>query len=239
MLRPVHPEATDAFDPRSPEGRDRLLELYRPPHDEWLRLNFVTSVSGSAAGPDGTSETLTSAADRLILGVIRELADVVLVGAASVRAEGYKLPKRSRLAVLTATGNLSGHRLGDDVRGLLIVGPASARANLPSEWAHVEFLTVPGEGTTRAVDIVSALRENGLRSIVCEGGPALATQLLAASLVDELCLTTSPLVTGTDLPLFGGHSFAAARTSLDGMLLGDDGSVFTRWGVKEALPATD
>ncbi len=88
------------------DDRPALLDLYRPPRSTWLRLNMVATVDGAAAGSDGTSESLTNRADRRILGVIRELADVVLVGAASVRAEGYQLPKRAPLAVVTRSGDL-------------------------------------------------------------------------------------------------------------------------------------
>ncbi|WP_181134458.1 dihydrofolate reductase family protein, partial [Rathayibacter sp. AY1D5] len=71
---------------------------------------MIASVTGSSTGSDGTSETLTNRVDRTILGVVREQADVVLVGAASVRAEGYRVPRRVPLAVVSASGDLAGHR---------------------------------------------------------------------------------------------------------------------------------
>ncbi|MDP3209548.1 MAG: hypothetical protein Q8M65_10400 [Rhodoglobus sp.] len=111
ILTRVHPGPAERVDAAS--DRDRLLELYRADPGS-LRLNLVADISGSAAGTDGTSDGLTSRSDRKVLGVIRELSDVVLVGAASVRAEGYQLPRRSRLAILTSTGDLGGHRLTDD-----------------------------------------------------------------------------------------------------------------------------
>ena len=92
VLRRIVPAADEVPEAVHIDDRDRLLELYAPRAPDWLRLNLVASVSGSAAGTDGTSESLTSRADRRILGVIRELADVVLVGANSVRAEGYRCP---------------------------------------------------------------------------------------------------------------------------------------------------
>ena len=76
-----------------------------------VRLNMIASVNGSSIGSDGTSETLTNRVDRTILGVIRAQADVVLVGAASVRAEGYRVPKRAPLAIVSSSGDLAGHRL--------------------------------------------------------------------------------------------------------------------------------
>ena len=80
------------FDLDSVGATAELSELYRPPRARWLRLNLVASINGNAAGADGTSDGLTSRTDRRILGAIRRLSDVVLVGASSVRKEGYFLP---------------------------------------------------------------------------------------------------------------------------------------------------
>jgi riboflavin biosynthesis pyrimidine reductase len=232
ILTRVHPAPAESLDLDAADTRTRLLELYRPPRAEWLRLNLVLSVNGSAAGTDGTSETLTNATDRRILGVIRELADVVLVGAASVRVEGYQLPRRSRLAVLTASGDLSGHRLGDDASRLIIVGPESAIDHARSSVGAAEFLTVPQTGGRASVlDVVAALRGAGLESIVCEGGPSLAAQLVAARLVDELCLTTSPELTPSRLTGFGAAGFEQSEVSLTQLILDEESYLFARWAM--------
>jgi hypothetical protein len=76
--------------------RSWLEDLYRPASPVHVRLNFVASVDGSVIGADGSSDSLSSVVDRRILGVIRELADVVLVGAGTVRAERYVLPAAPR-----------------------------------------------------------------------------------------------------------------------------------------------
>ena len=135
----------------------------------WLRLNLVATVDGNAAGPDGTSESITSRTDRRILGVIRELADVVLIGAASVRAEGYQVPKRAHLAIVTRSGELGGHRLAD-VDRVVVLGPESARARV-AQTLGAMFIAVgdaPGE-------LVTALRDRGLASRSCAraGRPSL------------------------------------------------------------------
>lgn len=225
----VSPGVPDLLDLEAPGSRDQLLEWYRPPRPDWLRINLVVSVNGSAAGSDGTSESLTSAADRRILGVIRELADAVLVGAASVRAEGYQVPKRSRLAILTRTGDLVGHRLDDAEPGRLIVlGPATALDRARAAVPNAEFITVDSES---AADAIVALRGAGHRSLVCEGGPGLAGQLVAAGVVDELCLTTSPrLTTGRLVPLAG--DLPEIPLQLAQLMLGDDGSLFARWIIR-------
>lgn len=107
----VLPSSGERVDAASPEGRRWLAHRYAPAEENWVRLNMITSLTGSAVGPDGTSNTLTNRADRAILGVIRAGADAIIVGAETVRAEGYLLPRRSRLAVITGSGNLAGHRL--------------------------------------------------------------------------------------------------------------------------------
>lgn len=228
ILRRVHPGPEERLELEAEGTRARLLDLYRPPAETWLRLNLVTSVSGSAAGSDGTSETLTSAADRRILGVIRELADVVLVGAQSVRAEGYVRPKRVPLAVVTASGDLAGHRITGDGPPVVVVCPQEAVDRVRASLADAVIVTVPGPRMPPA-DIIAALRSRGFASLVCEGGPGLARQLVVGGLVDEVCLTTSPRLTGATLPLFGTEAFPEVAVSLAQLLLDDESSIYSRW----------
>jgi riboflavin biosynthesis pyrimidine reductase len=236
VLRRVVPAAESAVESVDLEDRARLLELYAPPRAEWLRLNLVASVSGSAAGSDGTSETLTSRADRRILGVIRELADAVLVGANSVRAEGYQLPKRAPLAIVTRSGDLGGHRLGDSERQAVVFGPESARAAAAAS-IDARFVAVVDDSIPT---LLAALRDEGYTSIVCEGGPNLAAQLIAANAVDELCLTTSPRLNGNALPLLGAGAADEVPVTLDQLLVDDDGTLFARWRLSSpaGTPAT-
>ena len=112
MLRRVWPASDVAeLDVDAPDARATLLDWYTPHDGDYLRLNFVTTLDGRAAGADGTSGSLTSTTDRMILGVIRQYADVVLVGAETVRREGYLRPSRAALAIVTASGDLTGHQL--------------------------------------------------------------------------------------------------------------------------------
>jgi riboflavin biosynthesis pyrimidine reductase len=233
MLSRVHPGPSESFELDAPTTRDRLLELYRPDSPEWLRLNLVTSVSGSAAGSDGTSESLTTRSDRRILGVIRELSDAVLVGAQSVRAEGYQLPKRSRLVVVTASGDLSRHGLGaDGASSVTVVCPASAIPTVRETLGNADIIEIDAaDGRVPVTELVAALREAGFASIVCEGGPALAAQLLDADLVDEVCLTTSPVLTELHLPALGMPGLTQRPVTLRQLIVDDDSAVFARWTV--------
>ncbi|MHC5796119.1 dihydrofolate reductase family protein [Lacisediminihabitans sp. FW035] len=234
IVRRLFPEAGPSIPLEDSDSRARLAELYGLPGADTLRINLVASVSGSAAGGDDTSETLTNRADRKILGVIRRDSDVVLVGASSVRAEGYQLPRTAPLAIVTSTGDLGGHRLTVDPDRFvpLVLCPASAadvaRSGLPS----AEIVVVPDTaGRLSAVDIVSTLRRRGLRRIVCEGGPSLAAQMLDAGIVDELCLSTSPTVGGVSLPMFGTSPISAHRLELAQLLADDSSTLYARWRV--------
>lgn len=233
IVERIYPSPVESIDPDAEGARARLLELYRPPRADWLRLNLITSVSGAASGSDGTSETLTNAADRRILGVIRELADVVLVGAESVRAEGYQQPKRARIAILTASGNLSGNRIE---RGTgpapLVLCPAESsgrvRESLPdAEIAELEVT----DGRASVETVITALRSRGLASIVCEGGPHLAAQLVDAGVVDEFCLSTSARIGGAPFPVLGGEQIKEHRVELTQLLKDDTSGLYARWAL--------
>ncbi len=233
MLTQLVPSAIGGgeFDPFSDTGLATLLDAYEPPVRDWLRLNLVTSVSGSAAGADGTSETLTNRTDRRILGVIRGQSDIVLVGAQSVRAEGYRIPKTTTLGIVTGGGDLSGHRIeGADAARLVILCPERARVHAMASLPGAQIVSVPDvDGRMSAFDLLQAVRSLGNRAIVCEGGPSLAAQFAAAGLVDEVCLTTAPQVTGTTLPSLGTVSFTPFPVTLQRLLVDETSALYSRW----------
>ncbi len=222
------------------DDRDALLELYRPPRTDWLRLNLIATVTGGASGSDGTSETLTNPVDRRILGVIRQLADIVLIGAQSLRAELYVQPRRSRLAIVTASGDLGGHRIAapEGDRPIVLCPPA-ARARVQETLPIAEILELqPGaDGSIPPVAMIAALRAAGFASIICEGGPSLAAQMLDAGLVDEFCLSTSPLVGGLPLPVTGTAAIAQHGATLTQLLRDEASGLYARWSIA-ASPAT-
>ncbi|NEA01840.1 pyrimidine reductase family protein, partial [Streptomyces sp. SID10116] len=75
---------------------DELAEAYAYPAGEtaWLRANMVSTLDG-AAHHDGRSHPISGATDMRIFGTLRALADVVIVGAETVRKEGYR-PAKAR-----------------------------------------------------------------------------------------------------------------------------------------------
>jgi Pyrimidine reductase, riboflavin biosynthesis len=228
------PGPSAEFDLESEGAAAELSELYRPPRRRWLRLNFVASINGNVAGPDGTSDGLTSRTDRRILGTIRRLSDVVLVGASSVRKEGYFLPKTAPLAIVTGSGDLSGHQIPADVGAgrVIVLCPPDAQDALGASLGSVPatVITLPGPRVSPA-EAVTALHRLGHDSIVCEGGPSLAAQLIDADLVDELCLSTSPVLNGTDVPVLPGLTRGKVL-HLSQLLVDPDGVLYARWTVR-------
>lgn len=218
-----------------------MRRLYEPPSDPWIRINLIASIDGSATGSDGTSNTLTSRVDRLLLTVIRSFADVVVVGAATARREGYRMPRAARLAVVTSTGELDGHRIQatQGTHPLLVLCPESAVAAVRRSVGDVpvEIVTLPAlDGSVRMNDAVAALKARSLHRVLCEGGPNLAAQFLDARLVDEICLTTAPVVGAGRMRLLEGitGSYSATLTQL---LIDDAGYQFARWSLIDRAAA--
>lgn len=230
------PSPAEVFELET-HGADTLAELYATGAPTWLRINLIASVNGNLAGADGTSEGLTNRTDRRILGAIRRRADLVLVGASSVRKEGYLLPRTAPLAIVTGTGDLSGHRIPSDVEEgrVLVLCPREATTALERslDGAKATVITLDGPRLA-AASILSALRERGYGSIVCEGGPTLATQLLDAGAVDELCLSTSPVIAPTTVPMLQGL-VERRRLTLSQLLLDQEGVLYARWAVKNQV----
>jgi riboflavin biosynthesis pyrimidine reductase len=150
-------------------------------------LNMICSVDGASV-LDGVSGGLGGAADHAVFSVIRTLADVILVGAATVRAEGYGPPKKpgQHIAVVTRSGVL-------DWSSALFTSGAGL-AVLPEDGPTVPVASVrAGHGD---VDLSAALALLDAEVVLVEGGPTLNGQLLSAGLVDELCVTFAPKLVG-------------------------------------------
>jgi riboflavin biosynthesis pyrimidine reductase len=186
---------------------DGLASYYAYPPDlpaPHVRVNFVSSADG-AVSVGGVSEGLGSDADQRVFGMLRQLADVVLVGAGTVRAEDYRGARRATrgrdtpppIAVVTGSAELDpGSRLFTDTAVAPIVltlgsAPQDRRDRLVAAGADVVAL----EALTPDA-LLAELDRRGLRRVLCEGGPSLFGALIAADAVDELCLTVAPLLAG-------------------------------------------
>lgn len=176
---------------------------------DWVRGNMVMSLDGRVT-VDGRVGPLTGDADQRVLVALRQLADVVLVGAGTVRAEGYGpladpawadardalgLAAEPRLAIVSNSAHLAPDApvFADGHRPLLVVPGATAVDEAIRDRCDVL------RAGDHAVDLdaaLTALRERGLGRILTEGGPTLLGDLIAADLLDELCLTIAPLLVG-------------------------------------------
>jgi len=208
---------------------DALAAAYAPPRTPWLRLNFVATVDGAVQGEDGLSKSINNDADERVFGALRELADAVVVGAGTVRAESYR-PNPKPLVVVTRQGAVPPSlREGDLSQVHVATGSTAPHLDETRDLLGDRALVL-GEDAPDLRALRDALVERGFGDLLCEGGPHLAGDLLAAGLVDELCLTTVPRLLG------GDHLRAVAGGRVDvglslGGLIEDDGTLLTRWWV--------
>jgi riboflavin biosynthesis pyrimidine reductase len=233
------------------------LGLWERPHSTSARpyvlANMVATVDGRAT-LSGRSQPLSGAADRALFHGLRAAVDGVLVGAGTVRTERYgRMIAEQTTRRLRRERGLSEEPLACIVSGRLAIDQdlpllrepsarvailTSSSASLPASGAQVDYVRTASEGRLDLGAALVELRERfDVGSLLCEGGPHLCAQLLAAGLLDELFLTVSPLLAGGE-PAGGEALRILAGTELQppvGMeLLGVlqcDSFLFLRYGV--------
>ncbi|MHC5797526.1 pyrimidine reductase family protein [Lacisediminihabitans sp. FW035] len=206
----------------------------------WLRVNFVSSLDG-AVTIDGLSGGLGGEADHRVFDLVRELCDVVIVGAGTVRGEGYgpmvvppaSVARRvSRGLAPHPVFAIVSNRLDLDpasrifteapVRPIIVTTDAAPRDRRQS-LAAVADLVIAGDSHLDPRVLVDSLAARGLAQQHCEGGPSLFGSLLAAGVVDELCLTVSPqLVAGDAGRIVTGDLAGPRKLSLGHVLASGD-----------------
>lgn len=210
-MRRLHPapiEEVDAYDAYRRDDADRPL----------LRLNMVASLDGHIVDQEGVSGTLGGDGDQQAFFAMRNLADGILAGAGTVRADGYG-PMRIRGAlrerreadgrhdpapIVVVTGSMrldpTAPIFTDAVTPTIVLTSYSAPVDRVCAVEKAGGVVVrAGDGE---VDLSAGIRllreEHGLAHLLCEGGPTLNGQLFAAGLVDELCVTIAPTLVGGD-----------------------------------------
>lgn len=195
-----------------------LARLYGYPEGDGtcVRANFITSVDGGATA-DGSSGTMGGPGDRHIFNLLRELADVIVVGAGTVRVEGYsgahlavaqrqgrqvrgqsELPQ---LAIVTKSGRLDRDMAvftRTEVPPLVLTCTAAAAETSRRLGDLCEVLDCSG-GDPAEVDetaLLAGLAARGMRRVLTEGGPMLLGAFVDRGLLDELCLTIAPYLVG-------------------------------------------
>ncbi|MGW9403795.1 pyrimidine reductase family protein [Arthrobacter sp. NPDC055585] len=176
-----------------------------------FRFNFIASLDG-AVSFNGRSGELGNDADRRVFGLLRSTADLILVGAGTVRTEGYAgdlLPARTQsgrarrglaahpgIAVVSASLDLdpeSGFFAEAPVRPLILTA-AAAPESRRSALEEVADVVVAGARTVEPRQAAAVLAGRGHHRVLCEGGPQLFGSFQSAGLVDELCLTLAPVL---------------------------------------------
>ena len=217
-----------------------LASHYAPPDARHLRMNFVQSLDGAIA-VNGRSKGLQSPADLRVFRTLRDVSDAVLVGAGTARQENYG-PVR-----ITPDGEAWRERTGRPPEVPLVVVSQSGGRGLDPDRLAPSTVVLTCEAGARTVDspferIVCGVDEvdltagldelaaRGYQRLTCEGGPTLFSDLLALGLVDELCLTISPLLAGGVPPLLARRPEPPAPLHLVSVLQEDD-VLLTRWAV--------
>jgi riboflavin biosynthesis pyrimidine reductase len=196
-----------------------------------VALGMVSSVDGGAS-VEGRTADLGGAADRIAFRRLREACDVILVGAQTVRAERYGPPvgdaarrrrRRERgLAEVPALAIVSRSLELDPAAAVFADAPTrplllttdAAAATAPAALCEVAEVIGLGGTAVEPPRVTELLAHRGLRRVLCEGGPSLAAQLLAADVVDELFLTLHPVALGGLAPRIAQGVVPAAPREL-------------------------
>jgi riboflavin biosynthesis pyrimidine reductase len=207
-------------DPGLDELTEQALEsIYAYPENldrPWVQVNFVTSLDG-AVSVGGRSAGLSGPGDQRVFHIQRDICDVILVGTTTALVERYRglkpnevrAERRARfglaelppVAVVTAKASLTPDALliSDTIIPPIILtcesAPLENRKALADAGADV---VITGDEEVDLVKAMDELGRRGLRRVDCEGGPRLFGHLIVDDLVDQLCLTLSPLLTACD-----------------------------------------
>lgn len=224
--------------------RDRREPVGERP---WVTVNMASSVDGATA-LTGRSGGLGGAADRKAFHALRSAADVILVGAGTVRAEHYgpvhvpdeHLARRhaagrdepARIVVVTRSLDLDVDTpffTDTDVRPIVFT---AARADPERRRAVQEVADVvdAGDHDVELDRVMAHLGALGVRCVVCEGGPTLNGFLVELDLIDEWCWTIGPMLAGgTSARATHGSAPPTARPMVLDRLITDGRDLLTRY----------
>ena len=215
-MRRLFDHPTDHVTVREAYGVERPRPAGRP----WLGVCMVSSIDGSTV-VDSNSRSLSSPTDQEVLLTLRDLADVLIVGAATVRIEGYGPPRKrgQRVGVVSRRGDVDASTpLFTSGAGFLILPEDAPPTTIESVRAG-----------TGDVDFAGALAQLDANFVQAEGGALLNGSLSAADVIDELNLTISPQLAGGDGPRVTSGSVQVSRKMRLAHVLEEDGFLFTRY----------
>ena len=227
-------------------------EVYRPDEGRarFLRINMVSSIDGQATDPSGVTAQLGGDGDLEVFRSLRALADGILVGAGTARAEGYG-PHRLRAdlaalrerdgrpgpaAIVVVSGRLDldphSRLFAEAKTPTIVVTAAASPADRRRQLAAITPVIVAGDDEIDLADAFDQLAERfAIHHVLCEGGPTLNSALLRTGLVDELCLTLAPVLFGTGSTTIVRPVAPSAMMDLLG-LCEQDSELYARYRVR-------
>jgi riboflavin biosynthesis pyrimidine reductase len=210
---------------------DELPELYAAPDQPWLRVNMVATVDGAATGEDGTSRSINNGADKVVFDLLRDLSDALVVGAGTVRIEGYAVGRKP-LVIVSRSGLVPPTQRSAD-RGQVLMATVSTAPYLEEARQVLgnDHVMVLGSHRVDLARMKDELVLRGFRHLLSEGGPHLLRDLLDQGVADELDSTIIPRVVG------GGHRRITDGPPVDiplrlNTLVEQDDTLLARWYVE-------
>lgn len=210
---------------------DELPELYAAPDQPWLRVNMVATVDGAATGEDGTSRSINNGADKVVFDLLRDISDALVVGAGTVRIEGYAVGRKP-LVVVSRSGLVPPTQRSAD-RGRVLMATVSTAPYLEEARQVLgnDHVMVLGSHRVDLARMKDELVLRGFRHLLSEGGPHLLRDLLDQGVADELDATIVPHVVG------GGHRRITDGPPVDiplhlNTLVEQDDTLLARWYVQ-------
>ena len=229
------------------------VDRTQPRHECWVTGHMVAGLDGTAA-VHGRVGALSTEPDQDLFRRMRQIADVVMVGAQTVRSEGYapmrlsepaRAQRRTRgqsemppVAVVSRSLDLdwSSQVFAEAPEHARTIVITCAKAD-PVRLAAAEqaaTVIIAGEERVEPAAALQALAGLGYRVVLCEGGPRWLGELVAADRLDELCLSISPMMGGDALPVSVAPPGAdIAQFSLKSTMVADD-TLFLRYESKTA-----
>ncbi|HXD28858.1 MAG TPA: pyrimidine reductase family protein [Arthrobacter sp.] len=225
---------------------EQLLSLYDPGTGPLVRFNFVCSADGAATS-SGRSGGLGTAADQRLFALMRRPADVILVGAGTLRAEGYAgelidararawrrergLPEHPGIAVVSGSLDLDPESafFAEAPAPIIVFTTAASDPGRRRSLERVADVVTAGDGDVEPRQVVARLAERGHRIVHSEGGPSLFAAFQRADAVDSLCLSISPLLAGgAGMRIASGFTSDLQPVDLT-LLLEEEGALFTEY----------
>ncbi|PCG86032.1 riboflavin biosynthesis protein RibD [Streptomyces sp. WZ.A104] len=171
----------------------------------FVTWKFATTLDGRSAAADGSSRWISSAESRADAHALRARHDAILVGSGTWRADNPRLDLRHGVVgqpplrvALDARGELppDSRLLDGDIPTLVVTEPGTGLTGVDEE--NVLRLKTDARGRFPPLGLLEALGTRGVRSVLVEGGPALASAFVTAGLTDRVVAYVAPLLLGSE-----------------------------------------